>query len=36
MQQSDLCKKEIWETDLFQSMESLKNSKTPGNDELIK
>ena len=32
-QQSDLCENEIRETDLFDSMKSMKNNKTPGNDD---
>ena len=35
-QQSDLCEKKIREADLFDSMKSMKNNKTPGNDELTK
>ena len=27
----DLCENEIRETDLFESMKSMKNNKTPGN-----
>ena len=34
--QSYLCKNEIRETDLFHSIKSRKNNKTPGNDGLIK
>ena len=33
---SDLCQNEIRETDLFDSVKSMKNNKTPGNDELAK
>ena len=35
-QQSDLCENKIREADLFDSMKSTKNNKTPGNDELTK
>ena len=35
-EQYDLCKNKISETDLFDSMENLKNNKTPGNDGLTK
>ena len=35
-QQSDLCENKIREVDLFDSMKSTKNNKTPGNDELTK
>ena len=31
-QQSDLCENKLRETDLFGSMESMKNNKTPGSD----
>ena len=32
----DLCENEIRETDLFESMKSMKNNKTPGNYGLSK
>ena len=35
-QQSDLCENEIRETDLFDSMKSMENNKTTGNDGLTK
>ena len=35
-QQSNLCGNEIRETDLFDSMKSMKNNETPGNDGLTK
>ena len=35
-QQSDLCEKEIWETDFSDFMKSMKNSKITGNDWLTK
>ena len=31
-QQSDLCKNKLRETDLFDSMENMRNNKTPGSD----
>ena len=35
-EQYDLCENKISETDLFDSMQSMKNNKTPGNDGLTK
>ena len=35
-EQYDLCENKISETDLFDSMKSMKNNKTPGNDGLTK
>ena len=35
-EQYDLCENKISETDLFNSMESMKNNKTPSNDGLAK
>ena len=35
-EQYDLCENKMSETDLFDSMKSMKNSKTPGNDGLTK
>ena len=35
-EQYDLCKNKISETDLFDSMKSMKNNKVPGNDGLTK
>ena len=35
-QQSDLCKKEIRETDFSDFMKSMKNKKITGNDRLTK
>ena len=35
-EQYDLCENKISETDLFESMKSMKNNKTPGNDGLTK
>ena len=35
-EQHDLCENKISETDLFYSMKSMKNNKTPGNDGLTK
>ena len=35
-QQSNLSENEIQETDLFDSMKSMKNNKTPDHDGLIK
>ena len=35
-QQSDLLENEIRETDIFDSMKSTENNKTPGNNELTK
>ena len=35
-EQYNLCENKISETDLFDSMESMKNNKTPDNDGLTK
>ena len=35
-EQYDLCENNICETDLFDSMKSMKNNKNPGNDGLTK
>ena len=35
-QQSDLCRKEIPETDSFNSMKNMRNNNTTGNDRLTK
>ena len=35
-EQYDLCENKISETDLFDSMKSMKNNKTLGTDELTK
>ena len=35
-EQYDLCENKISETDLFDSMKSMKNNKTPGNGGLTK
>ena len=35
-EQYDLCENKVSETDLFESMKSMKNNKTPGNDGLTK
>ena len=34
--QSDLCENEIRKSDLFDSMKSVENNKTPGDDGLTK
>ena len=35
-EQYDLCRNEIRETELFDSMKSIKNSKNPGKEGLTK
>ena len=35
-EQYSICENKISETDLFDSMKSMKNNKTPGNDGLTK
>ena len=35
-EQYNLCENKISKTDLFDSMKSIKNNKTPGNDGLTK
>ena len=35
-EQYDLCENKIGETDIFDSMKSIKNNKTPGNEGLTK